>query len=189
MREMILLGAGASVTAGVPAAFKMTDQIVQQFQADPLRQPHARVLAFVIGGLLFQAGIRGTNPLQSGVNVEELFNAVQLLAGRHTLEAAPFVGSWHAMVEEFDKIHPFTASTQRLNRILFDGVTKEVLKAFSTSPPSFKSDAVDRALEKTLRQAMQDFAKKGSFTLSTSQGVGKAVENYQGEVVKNGWKT
>ena len=99
---MLLLGAGASVEAEVPAANKMTERIADIFRASPQHEIYSRVVAFVVGGLLFKRGIEGGNALTTGVNVEELFNAVQFLSERNTLEAAPFVGSWHSMVEEFE---------------------------------------------------------------------------------------
>ena len=106
MKEMILLGAGASVEAGIPDSYDMTKRILEAFKTNPEFKLYARVVSFVAGGLLFQNGIRGLNPLEIGVNVEELFNAIDLLANRNTLEAAPFVGSWHSMIDEFDKIAP-----------------------------------------------------------------------------------
>ena len=87
---MFLLGAGASMHAGVPVANEMTKKIIESFDTD---SPEYRVLTFVVGGLLFKEGQAGRNPTAGGVNVEDLFNAVQFLAGRHQLEASPFVGS------------------------------------------------------------------------------------------------
>ena len=104
MNEMLLLGAGASVEADVPGAFDMTGKIIEHFRSSPMFKEYSAVVSFVTGGLLFKKGIQGANPLTCGVNVEELFNAVQLLSERNTIEAAPFVGSWHAMVEELDKV-------------------------------------------------------------------------------------
>lgn len=56
---MLLLGAGASVEAGVPDAYKMTEAIAAGFRADPASGRHARVISFVISGLLFEAGEGG----------------------------------------------------------------------------------------------------------------------------------
>lgn len=93
MNEILLLGAGASVEAGVPDAYRMTHELSEYFHSNFGSERQAQVISFVIGGLLFQQGVGGKDPLKEGVNVEELFNAVQLLASRNTLEAAPFVGS------------------------------------------------------------------------------------------------
>jgi SIR2-like domain len=118
MKEMILLGAGASKEAGVPDSNGMTREISKRFhQEDHLKQL-AHVISFIIGGLLFQKGILGEDPLDQNVNVEELFNAVQLLANRDSLETAPFIGSWHPMVQEFDKITSNSPSLRRASKII-----------------------------------------------------------------------
>ena len=74
MDEMILLGAGASVDAGVPHAYGMTESIVKQFRNDPSLEKYGHVVSFVIGGLLFEAGKNNEDPLNCGVNVEQLFS-------------------------------------------------------------------------------------------------------------------
>jgi hypothetical protein len=38
MKEMLLLGAGASKEAGVPAAYEMTERIGEIFRSSPLHQ-------------------------------------------------------------------------------------------------------------------------------------------------------
>jgi hypothetical protein len=71
--DMVLLGAGASVDAEMPAATEMAAQIVNHFRPN---SRHRHALNLAIGGLLFQAGARGENPFD-GVNVEDLFTAVE----------------------------------------------------------------------------------------------------------------
>ncbi len=127
----------------------MTQEISHRFRQHPSLTKHAHVISFVIGGLLFQQGIRGDDPLSEGVNVEELFNAVLLLAERNTLEAAPFVGSWHSMVQEFDQESAPAANLDRILRSIFDGVRKEIISAFPSSPPSFGSRDIDRAISRS----------------------------------------
>ncbi len=128
MREMVLLGAGASMEAGVPGAYNMSERMVRKFYEDVDLLRYAPVLSFVAGGLMFQRGVRGENPY-GGIDVEELFNAVQLLEGRSNLEAAPFIGSWHPMVAEFDRINPARPSLNRLNRIIYESVTDQIFDA------------------------------------------------------------
>jgi hypothetical protein len=89
MREMLLLGAGASVEAGVPDSHQMSERILTAFEKRFGDSKYTKIISFVIGGLLFQNGIKGLNPLKTGVNVEELFNAIELLRDRHAIEAAP----------------------------------------------------------------------------------------------------
>jgi len=109
MKELILLGAGASVEAEVPAAYKMTEKLVELFSVPKSliddNAHYSHVLRFVIGGLLMEKGAKNENPFE-GVNVEDVFNAIDLLANRENLEAAPFIGSWHPLVHSLDMIHP-----------------------------------------------------------------------------------
>jgi NAD-dependent SIR2 family protein deacetylase len=102
MKEIILLGAGASVEAGVPAAYEMTEKFIEQFEE---HTKYCHIIRFVVGGLLMQKGVRGENPF-AGVNIEDVFNAIELLANRENLEASAFIGSWHRLVDELDLIRP-----------------------------------------------------------------------------------
>lgn len=172
---MLLLGAGASVEAEVPGAYTMTAEIARRFRENPLMERQARVLSFVIGGLLFQEGQRGNDPLTSGVNIEDLFNAVQLLSERHILEAAPFVGSWHAMVEEFDRQEPARPNVLRLNRAIYKSVAQQIIGALKKMPVGSTSD-VDRAVDRALANALRN---SGGL-----RGIGSAVETYLKKVSK-----
>ncbi len=99
MTEMLLLGAGASVDAGVPGSYSMSSEILERV----LDETHRRVITLVMGGLLFQLGASGANPFEAGIDVESLFRAVQLLAERQKSEASPFVNSWNYFVDDLDR--------------------------------------------------------------------------------------
>lgn len=182
MREMLLLGAGASVGAGVPHTFDMTRRIAEQFRHDSSLERNSEVISFIVGGLLFQKGIQGQDPLTAEVNVEELFNAVLLLADRHSLEAAPFVGSWHSMVQEFDKIAAPSKHTSELFRQIYEGVIREIVNALPLIPPSIGSSDIDRAIDDKIRAAL-----RGS-SLYTNDKIGREVGEYVIQIVK-GWFT
>ncbi|WP_337288511.1 SIR2 family protein [Candidatus Methylomirabilis sp.] len=197
MREMILLGAGASVEAGVPDTYGMTSKIMELFRKDYLMQRYVAVISFVIGGLLFQHGIKGRDPLQEGVNVEELFNAVQLLAERNTLEAAPFVESWHPMVQELDRAR-LHAGSGRLYWLIYDRLVKAMESALGslpsgnnrTNPREFMRDWVsrvrysgssggfdiDRELEKVIEQA-KDRPGEGEIFSETAESMIRVLVN------------
>ena len=171
---MILLGAGASVEAKVPGALAMTRSIAEHFRRDPYSQRHSRVLTFVIGGLLFQRGIHGSDPFD-GTDVEELFNAVQLLAGRHTLEAAPFIGSWHAMVDEFDKRNPYPARLDRFQRSIYEGLARELVASLPQSPPHSEARAIDDKLERVTKAHVEALLSKRKAHIPSYETVSKAV--------------
>src|SRR5436309_2636336 len=110
MNEVVLLGAGASKEAGVPTAIEMTRSMLELAGGsvddwNPASAEHRilRLLRFVVGGLVFQQGISGADPLTTGINIEAVFNAISLLARRNTLEFSPFVASWHPVLDNLTR--------------------------------------------------------------------------------------
>lgn len=184
MTEMLLLGAGASIEAGIPHAEEMTKQIESKFQEENLRK-EAHVLAFVIGGLLFQKGIQGQNPLNSGVNIEDLFNAIKLLAERHTLEAAPFVGSWHTMVDKFDTIEPDYQGISDLYKHVYNGIINQLTTKipYTTWGPTGRDidDKIYRLIDESIQRAKNSNHFGGHSSTDISDKVGK----YVFEIIKN----
>lgn len=182
--HMLLLGAGASKDAGLPDSRGMTSAILSKFEgSDP---GTARILRFVIGGLLFKAGIRNQNPLDVGVNVEDLFNAVQLLAGRNELEAAPFIGSWHALVDKFDQLQPDRNSTH-LHRAIYKSVSNQVIKALSATPPAMGDKDIDRNLQQQVSGMIDSAIHKRGAHSSAFNSVGRAVAEYMKKLTDT-WK-
>jgi len=185
MGDVVLLGAGASMDAGIPGAFDMTRQIANRFEKLNPRLKH--VLNFVMGGLLFDAGQRNNNPLECGINVEALFNAIQLLGERHTLEASPFIGSWHHQIDEFDK-------EQRRGLFSSRDITKEIYKTVADQLcdaldhyPAFDSRRIDEAARRFIQDAMRSYDPRRAFSSSHASGIGDAVEKYL-QSVSNKWR-
>jgi len=88
MGDLVLLGAGASVEAGVPGAFEMTDAIRQRLNGQERERGNlGLVLDFVCERL-------GSHSDLSTQDVERIFSAIELLAERETLEISPFVALW-----------------------------------------------------------------------------------------------
>jgi hypothetical protein len=143
-------------------ALGMTTEMERRFAANPLNDTNTRVLRYVLAGCMFQRGIRGENPLW-GVDIEELFNAMQLLATRHALEAAPFIGSWHATVDELDVSSGGRASVDQLMREL----ASSLFKAFEEAVPrTGESRAIDNAVQEAMKggtvrvgRAVESFAR------------------------------
>lgn len=94
-RTAVLLGAGASVDAGLPLTFHLAELIVKKVN-DSARGtlPGAvRALNFAYGSMVgFQAD-DGGNPL-GAVNIERLISALRLLQDAKNHEVAPFVANW-----------------------------------------------------------------------------------------------
>ena len=100
---MFLLGAGASVEAGIPASVPLTEVIVERINRGSSFIDHiAPALNFVCGALTAYDASNGANPY-AGLDVERVFAAVELLARRRDLEVTPFVSAWHPSVDEWDR--------------------------------------------------------------------------------------
>lgn len=98
-KTMVLLGAGASVEAGIPASVNLTETLISRFR---LHSRSGEVLRFVYGGLMLGKGTRGEDPLQ-GINVEDLIEAISQLANRKKLQIAPFIALWNQGVTSFQE--------------------------------------------------------------------------------------
>lgn len=119
---LVLIGAGASVDAGLPAAFDMTHQMIRLFQENYKKsylegyEIGVKVVNFVIGAIIFKKGIRGEDPFQ-GINIEELFTTIDLLRRKHDLEIAPFVSQWSSYIDEFESLQPSSMDFVKLREL------------------------------------------------------------------------
>ena len=127
----VLLGAGASVEAGVPTAPHLAAELSARMEktATSWRRHEAKALNFVIGQMRAHASAEGLSPL-TGPDVEELFSAVQMLTDREHVELAPFVRAWHPAINSFGGAS-HTNLTKLINENVmnggaFDPVGKEV---------------------------------------------------------------
>ena len=152
VQEMLLLGAGASVEAGIACSVPLTEQIIRYTNEQYFGQ-YVDALYFVYGGLLFQKGVQGKNP-GDGVNVEELFSAIQILADRDNLEVVPFVGQWHPRVTELEAstIDPLIQILDTVGEVKFPN-------------ESFLTNSIVGMIESTIIAAQNG----GQPTVSTSQ--------------------
>ena len=128
MPDMILLGAGASRDADIPTAYDMSIKISEQITqfAAPygdagLFNKLKKFAFFVAGGMLLRQGSIGENPFY-GVNVEELFQALQMLKEKNRLVISGLV-TWHPEIEALwreksgNSIKPYEQFFQDLERL------------------------------------------------------------------------
>jgi NAD-dependent SIR2 family protein deacetylase len=95
-REIVLLlGAGATVDAGLPMAIGLTN-CAEEGIADkyPTLLP---VLRFISGAIQFGKACQG-EPLTYKINIEELLTACSFLASREKSDVYPFVAAWHELI-------------------------------------------------------------------------------------------
>lgn len=161
MNEMILLGAGASKEANLPDSYELTHEITKLLSSRAFQTNYyntdavnaQKVVNFVLGGLLFQKAKANADPTQIGVNIEELFSAIELLAERETLEVAPFVRSWDPSVEGLDTVvspPPDTESlVQELVRIIED-ISTDVIKGTGFYRDFDKASSLDKQIRELL---------------------------------------
>jgi hypothetical protein len=79
----------------------MTKAMVERLNGQRAAPPTTKALNFVCGALVAYDASRGESPY-SGLDIERVFAAVELLARRRELEVTPFVSSWHPAVDEWD---------------------------------------------------------------------------------------
>ena len=158
---VVLLGAGASMDAGVPDTRGMTAEITNVLETDPQfrRFTFSEVLSFVVGGVTFRAGATGGDPF-ADVDVEEVLNAITLLADRGEIEALPFISSWHPRVAELEAeaVDAYSELSQlklELSTLLTE--TLQHARDSTSSRPPRTEDFV-RALEAAIRT----IARRGS---------------------------
>lgn len=104
-RTAVLLGAGASVDAGLPVTAKIAKRIIRRANASKLRTPSLAILNVVYGAMSGYTGLRGKNP-ESAVNIETLISSLRVLQARDEHEVAPFVGSWLSALDDLPVARP-----------------------------------------------------------------------------------
>ncbi len=102
MAPFVLLGAGASHDAGIPISTEMTEKLVEAINERHRWGQETQALNFVCGALMAYDAAQGDSPY-TGLDVERVISAIDLLAERRDLEVTPFVASWHPAVDAWDR--------------------------------------------------------------------------------------
>lgn len=99
-RVAVLLGAGASVDAGLPLTNQLAAQILDELNSSPMPVRGGPVgdvtpvINFVYGRIVAHNADVGANPRQS-VNIERLISSLRFLRSRDQHEASLFVSRWN----------------------------------------------------------------------------------------------
>jgi hypothetical protein len=132
----MLLGAGASVDAGMPTSEGMVEKLLDDFRDQSVEvgsKSRHRLLEFVVYSLKTQAASRGD---LVGVDVETMFDAIETLASRTGLPIAPFISAWQPLVAEAERTAAAAALRQsperRLARLLETAITAKAQQIVST---------------------------------------------------------
>ncbi|QDT55690.1 hypothetical protein Pan44_37360 [Caulifigura coniformis] len=168
--KLLLFGAGASGDAKVPTSVEMTKELVARVvqTKDKRLVP---MIHFIVGGLMFRTGMSGHNPLD-GIDVEELFRAVELLAHREDFEGVAFIGSWHQMVEQLDRATVASGRVQHVLNTIFD----ELFRQFQNGIPQFPNTLGSGTIDRAIQDAVKQHAGRGpSFGSNSVRGVEGAI--------------
>jgi hypothetical protein len=101
---IVLLGAGASLPAGIPTAITMTDRMLEMFGGDALQRHYLCTTRMIIGALQMATGVR-CEESHTNIDIEKVLSAVKLLGTRFDSELNPFVGGWHPFLEESERTY------------------------------------------------------------------------------------
>ncbi|XDD54158.1 SIR2 family protein [Leptospira sp. WS4.C2] len=128
---VVLLGAGASIDAGIPGVFGLTQELYTNFTQLLPHKEYAHMFAYVVSGIQQNKTTTGRSPFEPP-NVEEVISAIQLIATRQKLEADPFIASWDQKIQYFERSRATDSSD--LSRSLssaFKNIFNQVESAFS----------------------------------------------------------
>jgi SIR2-like domain len=143
-----LLGAGASVEAGVPSSMPMTQEIVQHIGNSRGRfQGVEQALNFAVGALIAHDTAVGASPY-AGIDVERLFSAVQMLGNRDAVELAPFIAAWSPIL---DSIGPEGRFPTSFDRDLREAITNK--RSYGNKAERLIKEAIHSLTEKKDGQA------------------------------------
>jgi hypothetical protein len=107
---LVLLGAGASVDAGIPHSAEMVRQIEAALEKD--WKDYKELYNYVRSAIFYANGIRGTYANDVAYNIERLVMSLDELARREEHPLYPFVGAWNPRLlqvagSNFERVAPF----------------------------------------------------------------------------------
>ena len=118
---LFLLGAGASVDAGIKHAKAMTVDIEEKIVSDGDFTEFHDLYNYLKSSIIYQRGLEGSFNDQTAT-IEELLDVLSEINQKHKNKLYPFIGGWNIHLlkvagEEFDKVH-------RLDRKIRDELFK-----------------------------------------------------------------
>jgi hypothetical protein len=97
---IILLGAGASVEAGIPHSVRMIEEVEAFVGTDGEWSEFHELYYYVRSAIYYGDGIKGRTGSEVLYNIERLVNALDELAKRDEHPLYPFVGAWNPKLLE-----------------------------------------------------------------------------------------
>lgn len=123
---LFLLGAGASVDAGIKHAKQMTDDIEHKVQQDSEFIVFKDTYNYLKSSIIYQRGLTG-NFNDQGATIEDLLNVLSEINQKHNNKLYPFIGSWNVHLlkvagDEFDNVSKLD---KKIREQLFDWINIE----------------------------------------------------------------
>jgi|YNPNPStandDraft_1061719.scaffolds.fasta_scaffold24410_3 hypothetical protein len=97
---VILLGAGASVEAGIPHSEKMISEVESLVASDPNWGKYRDLYNYIRSSIYHSDGIRGKFDRDVTYNIERLVNTLDEIAKKREHTLYPFVGAWDPTLVE-----------------------------------------------------------------------------------------
>ena len=97
---ILLLGAGASVEAGIPDSRKMIDEIGTLVETKPEWSKFKEIYRYIRSSIFFADGLEGIFGPHVHFNIERLVNVLEELQKKERHALYPFVGSWNPKLQE-----------------------------------------------------------------------------------------
>jgi hypothetical protein len=171
---LVLLGAGASVDAGIPHSAEMVRQIEAALEQD--WKTYKELYNYVRSAIFYADGIRGTYANDVAYNIERLVMSLDELARREEHPLYPFVGAWNPRLlqvagSHFEHVSPFrTKILEKLRHEWIEIANYERANYFS-GLISFQKELnyplrvftlnYDLCVEKAYLAAYQEFPERG----------------------------
>ena len=97
---ILLLGAGASVEAGIPDSGKMIDEMQDLVSNDPEWSRYRELYRYLRSSIFFADGLEGIFDDKVPFNIERLVNVLDELQKKERHALYPFVGAWNPKLQE-----------------------------------------------------------------------------------------
>lgn len=97
---IFLLGAGASVEAGIPTSFKMMEEVEMLLEKDEEWIPYKKLYNFVKSSIYYGDGINGQFEKNVNFNIERLVSTLTELEKRENHILFPFILGWKPLLVE-----------------------------------------------------------------------------------------
>ena len=118
---ILLLGAGASVEAGIPDSNKMIDEIEKLVANDHTWTTYKDLYRYVRSSIFFADGLEGVFGRDVPFDIERLVNVLDEIQKKERHALYPFVGAWNPKLQEvagegFKKVRDFRDAIVKILR-------------------------------------------------------------------------